>query len=379
MIKRFMVFGALIIAAVPALSQPVVVCESDGSYRQCEISGPGRVILSRQISDAACVEGRSWGVRDGKVWVDQGCRAEFALTERGFTRQSVQLAPNIVVCESDGKRARCAVDTRGGVSLSRQISKSACIEGSTWGYTTSGIWVDSGCRAEFLVGSARRSDPVRRIERRGINDLYLTCESDGKRRICGVDTRQGVRMVRKISDSSCDFGRDWGYDPNGIWVTNGCRAEFAVTYDVVGARVDPATYTRLVCESANDSRRDCRVDTGFGVQLTRQISDSECEFGRTWGYDRNGVWVTNGCRAEFTILNSRGSTGMISSLPASTVLCESPNNGRKHCPAETQYGVALSRRISSSSCDFRRDWGFDQDGIWVNNGCRAEFILDNDR
>ena len=25
----------------------------------------------------ACVEGESFGIRDGKIWVDKGCRAQF--------------------------------------------------------------------------------------------------------------------------------------------------------------------------------------------------------------------------------------------------------------------------------------------------------------
>ncbi|EWC49317.1 hypothetical protein XAR_4358 [Xanthomonas citri pv. glycines str. 8ra] len=35
--------------------------------------------------------------------------------------------------------------------------------------------------------------------------------------------------------------------------------------------------------------------------LTRQLSDTRCEEGRTWGYDdrRATVWVNDGCRARF--------------------------------------------------------------------------------
>jgi hypothetical protein len=37
------------------------------------------------------------------------------------------------------------------------------------------------------------------------------------------------------------------------------------------------------------------------VQLLRTLSDSACIEGRTWGWDRNGVWVDRGCRAEFSV------------------------------------------------------------------------------
>jgi hypothetical protein len=61
-----------------------------------------------------------------------------------------------VTCSStNGKRASCDTDTRGGVRLVRQLSSSACTQGSTWNYDARGIWVDRGCRAEFAVTSGR--------------------------------------------------------------------------------------------------------------------------------------------------------------------------------------------------------------------------------
>jgi hypothetical protein len=58
----------------------------------------------------------------------------------------------------------------------------------------------------------------------------------------------------------------------------------------------------LRCESEDGRRRFCPIDTrGSRVEMTRQMSRSECRFGRNWGYDRNGVWVDRGCRAEFTV------------------------------------------------------------------------------
>lgn len=44
------------------------------------------------------------------------------------------------------------VDTDNRVRLIRQISRSACIQGRSWGYDHRGVWVDRGCEAEFEVG-----------------------------------------------------------------------------------------------------------------------------------------------------------------------------------------------------------------------------------
>jgi hypothetical protein len=61
--------------------------------------------------------------------------------------------------------------------------------------------------------------------------LEIRCNSENYRyRFCGVDVPvRDAQVVRKISVlSSCDFGRDWGYQRNGVWVHHGCQAVFAL-------------------------------------------------------------------------------------------------------------------------------------------------------
>ena len=59
-----------------------------------------------------------------------------------------------IICSSmDGQRTFCDADTRDGVRFVRQLGDVRCEEGSTWGFTERGIWVDRGCRAEFEVSS----------------------------------------------------------------------------------------------------------------------------------------------------------------------------------------------------------------------------------
>ncbi len=58
----------------------VIRCESrDSSYTTCRAETVGGVRLVRQISDVRCQENRSWGVEDGQIWVDFGCRGDFQL------------------------------------------------------------------------------------------------------------------------------------------------------------------------------------------------------------------------------------------------------------------------------------------------------------
>ncbi len=59
----------------------------------------------------------------------------------------------------------------------------------------------------------------------------LTCESrNGRYRRCNADTQGRVGIIRTLSDTRCHQGYSWGYNRSHIWVSNGCRAEFAYGY-----------------------------------------------------------------------------------------------------------------------------------------------------
>ena len=126
----------------------------------------------------------------------------------------------VVRCDSNDNRYReCRMDTRGGVRLVRQISKTRCEEGRNWGRLRDGVWVDRGCRAEFASGRGGGWDSPQRIR----------CESiDGRSRSCPVNGRGEVRLVRQFSKAPYSEGYSWGRDRNAIWVSRGCRAEFEV-------------------------------------------------------------------------------------------------------------------------------------------------------
>jgi hypothetical protein len=59
--------------------------------------------------------------------------------------------------------------------------------------------------------------------------VTLTCASQpGERRECAADTSKGVVLVRSSGASPCLLGKSWGYDDNGVWVSDGCSGEFIV-------------------------------------------------------------------------------------------------------------------------------------------------------
>lgn len=59
----------------------------------------------------------------------------------------------------------------------------------------------------------------------------LTCESrDGRYKRCPADTQGRAGVIRTLSNTRCTQGYSWGYNRSHIWVSNGCRAEFAYGY-----------------------------------------------------------------------------------------------------------------------------------------------------
>ena len=59
----------------------------------------------------------------------------------------------VINCSSnDGRYSRCFARTEGEVSLRKQISSTPCVLRRNWGYDGNGVWVDNGCRGEFVVG-----------------------------------------------------------------------------------------------------------------------------------------------------------------------------------------------------------------------------------
>ena len=125
---------------------------------------------------------------------------------------------------NDNRFARCQVPWRDAV-LVQQASKVACVRGQTWGFDRNGIWVSGGCRGQFAPARGGWGGGG------GGRQQQIRCESGGNNyQLCPVNIQRGddVRIVNQRSSASCQQGRSWGVQPNGIWVNRGCRADFVV-------------------------------------------------------------------------------------------------------------------------------------------------------
>ncbi len=236
-------------------------------------------------------------------------------------------------------------------------------------------------------------------------DRTVTCEStDGYYRHCPVDIDGEVSLSRQLSQAPCQRDKSWGFDWKGIWVDDGCRAEFEVTTSATPGSSSPPRHSApppsssypssstppsstgdlVVCESLNHRRRYCEVDTGEGVELAKKLSRAACVEGQTWGYDRGGIWVDGGCRARFRVHRrygpkpNQGPAGQPGGRDGQRLVrCESRGHRVVECRADTSAGVCLERQLSRVECIYGVNWGISRDKIWVDEGCGGEFLLGN--
>lgn len=170
------------------------------------------------------------------------------------------------------------------------------------------------------------------------------------------------------------------------------------------------------CESDNYAFNHCPANTYGGVELRRQLSNTECREGDNWGYDRRGIWVDRGCAGEFIVESRAGRneyesgysrhkrddddyrdaytddyrdrrwnddrhgdayTGGYNWPPPTghSIRCESENFTLTHCPVDIYGNVELRQQLSNTECRRGENWGYDRRGIWVDRGCAGEFRI----
>ena len=108
---------------------------------------------------ANCIEGRTWGDADRGVWVSGKCSANFRLTsnyndERGWRGERAEARRHDAFarsmrCESNGNWRTYCGDVREGPYTLRDGGNRYCVEGTTWGNDSRGLWVSGQCHGEF--------------------------------------------------------------------------------------------------------------------------------------------------------------------------------------------------------------------------------------
>jgi hypothetical protein len=94
----------------------------------------------------------------------------------------------------------------------------------------------------------------------------VSCVSTGKeRQQCPADTRAGIVMLRPTGEAACLLGRNWGYDDQGVWVSEGCGGEFGTGSS--SRATAPAVNAAAMVESAGERAQMETTTTGTNPKV----------------------------------------------------------------------------------------------------------------
>ena len=251
------------------------------------------------------------------------------------------------------------------------------------------VAVPAAASAQYRYGGYRGVDTVR-------------CESnDHRTRVCRVDTTGGVRLVDQDSRSPCVLGRTWGYDRSRIWVSQGCRGKFEVGGGVAYSSRNTGVY---------DPRYGTRYPSNaryYGSQYPssayRYPSTASSYYGDRYYDERYRSGYAGDPRYDDRYYSGAGyyggSTSDRYSNPIAAVLgavlgvgsydqryysgrqprtfrCESIDGQPRFCRLPFSANrIDIRRQLSDTRCSEGYNWGARRDGVWVERGCRAEFVV----
>lgn len=227
----------------------------------------------------------------------------------------------------------------------------------------------------------------------------VSCESWNYRdAACPVPGAVRVQLLR-VNGGQCIEGQSWYYDGNAIRVRNGCRAVFRIDANNgwgvggwdpnwngggYGGGYGQDRWQVVRCESWNYRDQRCAVGGAIGnVRLLRVIA-GDCRDGATWRWDRRAIYVRNGCRADFQVLQGASGWGGGGpgggwgggwgggGRPITSINCESWNYRPARCAVPNARSVRIAH-VYGGNCVEGQSWGWSQGAIWVNGGCRARF------
>jgi len=121
----------------------------------------------------------------------------------------------------------------------------------------------------------------------------VSCVSRGKeRQQCSADTRAGIVMLRPTGEAACLLGRNWGYDDQGVWVSEGCGGDFA-TGSTTRAAAAPAPSAPLAPNAEASSSAAALVQSEEGkTQIATTTTGTNPTVDYTGGFQPYGTLRT---------------------------------------------------------------------------------------
>jgi hypothetical protein len=212
--------------------------------------------------------------------------------------------------------------------------------------------------------------------------MTITCESrNNARHSCPVNTSDGVRLSRQLSTQGCWQNDTWGYGNNEIWVTNGCRAEFAVggqkssssssSSAIAAAAVVGLAAAAVIANNNDDHHNNKHKNDNY--YNDNYYNDS---YNHRYDYDYdNDNRYRNYDDPNWNYNNSRYGYNGYGGNPRNTFTCESHGGKTNYCTMPKRGHVEVYKQLSSNRCTHGRSWGVEGNRVWVDEGCRAEFAV----
>jgi len=207
----------------------------------------------------------------------------------------------------------------------------------------------------------------------------VRCESSARETVrCDADTRGGVVLQRQLSRAGCWYDETWGFDARGIWVSNGCRADFALgeaTAALPESGATPASDEGITGSDIALGAGAVLVLGAIAAAVLAGQDDDDDEDDRNYDRynDRHSDRYDDQKRRRVGNRSYGGATDPWGR--DQIVRCESDGRKQRYCKVDTRRGVELYRQHSKARCRYGSSWGYDRKGIWVDEGCRAEFLI----
>lgn len=186
-----------------------LACESDGSYRRCPADTRDGVTLQRELSSNACVARSTWGFDGSGIWVDKGCRAEFAVAAAG------PAAPTGSTGEAGGSTGGgAAPEDGGGIGAGTVLGAAGiAVAAGAIAALLSGSDNDRGGKDKAVQACQQRADSI--VRRNGGKSAKLTNIDRAKqgKGVVEIDARVKVRWQRGESNGriECEVETNRGY------------------------------------------------------------------------------------------------------------------------------------------------------------------------
>lgn len=196
----------------------------------------------------------------------------------------------------------------------------------------------------------------------------IRCNSSvGGYNYCRTSTAGGVVLRVQHSRFGCHQNDTWGYDGGGIWVANGCSATFRTgrrdddgdTAAKIGLGILALGVLGALADNDNGD------DDGYGNQPPPPPPQGYPPYDPNYPPQGGGGYPPQGGYPQ----------GGYDDDDAYIITCESKSNKSRFCPVPIRNYAQLVQQRSRTACRFNKTWGYDQRGVWVKKGCRADFAI----